>query len=63
MGLDGVGMLREPTVVLLGLRMDNRSSLRAAASPTPLGLLLGWADPGAAGPPVGGRQDLREHFL
>lgn len=65
MGLDGVGMLREPTVVLLGLRTDSRSSFRAAASPTPLGLRLGSADPGAPGPPNGethisGKKDLLE---
>lgn len=49
MGLEGVGMLREPTVEVLGLRIDRRSSLSPA--PSPLGLCLGWADPGAAGPP------------
>ena len=57
-GLEGVGMLREPTVLVLALRMDMRSSLSPAPSPTPLGLLLGWAEPGAAGPPAarGGRR-------
>jgi len=52
MGLEGVGMLREPTVVVLGLRIDRRSSLSPAPSPTPLGLRFGCADPGAAGPPT-----------
>lgn len=51
MGLEGVGMLREPTVLVLGLRIDSLSSLSPAPSPTPLGLLLGCVDPGTAGPP------------
>lgn len=41
MGLEGVGMLREPTALALGLRIDRRSSLSPAPSPTPLGLRLG----------------------
>lgn len=52
MGLEGAGMLREPTVLVLGLRIDSRSSLGPAASPTVLGLRLGFVDPGTAGPPV-----------
>lgn len=44
-------MLREPTVLVLGLRTDRRSSLSPDPSPTPLGLRLGCVDPGAAGPP------------
>lgn len=52
MGLEGVGMLREPMVLVLGLRTARRSSLRPTPSPTPLGLLLGCADPGTPGPPV-----------
>lgn len=51
MGLEGVGMLREPTVLALGLRTDSRSSLGPAPSPAPLGLRLGFVDPGTAGPP------------
>lgn len=43
-------MLREPTVLVLGFRIDSRSSLSPAPSATPLGLRLGWVDPGAAGP-------------
>lgn len=50
MGLEGVGMLREPTVLVLGLRIESRSSLRPAPSVTPLGLRLGCVDPGTAGP-------------
>lgn len=51
MGLEGVGMLREPTVLVLGLRIDSRSSLSPAPSATPLGLRFGCVDPGTAGPP------------
>lgn len=50
MGLEGAGMLREPTALVLGLRIDSRSSLGPAPSPTPLGLRLGFVDPGTAGP-------------
>lgn len=51
MGLEGAGMLREPTVVVLGLRIESRSSFRPVPSPTPLGLRLGCVDPGTVGPP------------
>lgn len=53
MGLEGVGMLREPTMLVLGLRLGSLSSLSPAPSPTPmrLGLRLGCVDPGTAGPP------------
>lgn len=51
MGLEGVGMLREPAVLVLALRIDSRSSLSPVPSPAPLGLLLGCVDPGTAGPP------------
>lgn len=44
-------MLREPMVVVLGLRIDSRSSFSPTPSPTPLGLLLGCVDPGTPGPP------------
>lgn len=60
MGLEGVGMLREPTVLVLGLRTDCRSSLRPDPSPTPLGLRLGCADPGTAGPPESQRQSSQD---
>lgn len=51
MGLEGVGMLREPMVEVLGLRIDNRSSFSPTPSPTPLGLRLGCAAPATPGPP------------
>lgn len=69
MGLEGVGMLREPTVLVLGLRIDSRSSLSPAPSPTPLGLRLGCVDPGTAGPPerqvnrVLSEEDFCHHFI
>lgn len=44
-------MLREPMVVVLGLRIDSRSSFSPTPSPTPLGLRLGCVDPGTPGPP------------
>lgn len=44
-------MLREPMVLVLGLRIDSLSSLSPTPSPTPLGLRLGCADPGTPGPP------------
>lgn len=52
-GLEGVGRLRDPTVLVLVLRVDSRSSLSPVPSATPLGLRLGYAEPGTAGPPEG----------
>lgn len=63
MGLEGVGMLREPTVLVLGLRIDSLSSLSPAPSPTPLGLLLGCVDPGTAGPPGKRERSRRQNNL
>ena len=60
MGLEGGGMLREPTALVLAFRMDMRSSFSPAASPTPLGLRFGWVVPGNEGPPERDGQKERE---
>ena len=44
-------MLREPIVLVLGLRMASLSSLSPTPSLTPLGLRLGCVVPGTPGPP------------
>lgn len=51
MGLEGVGMFRDPMVLVLGLRTDRRSSFRPTPSLTPLGLRLGWVEVETPGPP------------
>lgn len=51
MGLEGAGMLREPIVLVLGLRLASLSSLSPTPSLTPLGLRLGCVVPGTPGPP------------
>lgn len=50
-GLEGVGMFRDPMVLVLGLRTDSRSSLSPTPSLTPLGLRLGCVVVETPGPP------------
>lgn len=50
-GLEGVGMFRDPMVLVLGLRTDSRSSLSPTPSLTPLGLRLGCVEVETPGPP------------
>lgn len=65
MGLEGVGMFREPMVLVLGLRTESRSSFSPTPSLTPLGLLLGWVEvetPGPPDTPDQNRQNRQSHL-
>lgn len=57
MGLEGVGMFRDPMVLVLGLRTDSRSSLSPTPSLTPLGLRLGCVEVETPGPPETGNKN------